>query len=162
MMGTTRITAQPGNALIQIEREFDAPRDVVFRAHVDPELLAQWLGPHNMTMTIDHFEPRDGGRYRYVHRDPDGNEYGFRGVFHGDPSPDGTIQTFEWEGLPGHVSLDSAVFEARGDKTLVRVTSAFQSVEDRDGMIASGMESGLNEGYERLDQLLARQASPVA
>jgi uncharacterized protein YndB with AHSA1/START domain len=161
-MGTTRITAEPGSPLIHIEREFDAPRDLVFRAHMDPDLLVQWLGPRDMTMTIDRYEVRDGGRWRYVHRDKDGNEHGFHGVFHGDPSPDAAIQTFEWEGLPGHVSFDTAVFEDRGDKTLIKVTTAFQSVEDRDGMIASGMEQGMNEGYERLEELLARQTVPVA
>ena len=161
-MGTTRITADPGSPRVTIEREFDAPRDLVFRAHMDPELLVQWLGPRRLTMTVDRYDVRDGGRWRYIHKGEDGTEHGFHGVFHGDPTPEGAIQTFEYEGYPGHVSLDTAVFEDRGAKTLVRITSVFQSVEDRDGMYAAGAEEGMNEGYERLDELLARMTAPVA
>jgi uncharacterized protein YndB with AHSA1/START domain len=154
-MATTQIIAEPRVPQILITREFDAPRDLVFRAHVEPELLVQWLGPRSLKMTIDHFEPRDGGTYRYVHSDDEGNQYGFRGVFHGTPSPDTIVQTFEFEGFPGHVSLETATFEERDGRTTVRASSVFQSVEDRDGMIESGMEEGVNEGYERLDELLA-------
>lgn len=160
-MGQTRITAEPGSPLISVTREFDAPRDLVYRAHVDPDLLVQWLGPRRLTMRVDEYDVRHGGRYRYVHREPDGTEYGFRGVFHGEPSPDGITQTFEFEGVPGHVSLDTARFIEQAGRTIVRIDSVFQSAEDRDGMIASGMETGMNEGYERLDELLARQAAGV-
>jgi len=93
-----------------------------------------------------------------VHADADGNTYGFHGVFHGTPSPDGVVQTFEFEGEPGHVSLDTWTFEDRGGSTLVRSVSSFQSVEDRDGMVASGMEHGVRDSYERLAELLARLA----
>jgi uncharacterized protein YndB with AHSA1/START domain len=112
-------------------------------------------------MRVDRFELRDGGTWRYTHRDADGAEFGFHGVFHGTPSPEGILQTFEFEGAPGHVSLDSLTFEERGARTLVRIHSVHQSVEARDAMIQSGMEGGLNEGYERLDELIARLA-PVA
>src|SRR5690625_1005821 len=115
-MNTTRIIAEPGIPQIIIERAFDAPRDLLFRAWTDPELVVQWLGPRQMTMRIDRFEVRDGGTWRYVHIDPDGNEYGFHGVFHGDQSPDGMVQTFEFEGAPGHVSLDSLTMEERDGK----------------------------------------------
>jgi uncharacterized protein YndB with AHSA1/START domain len=156
-VGTTEITAEPGTPFIDITREFAAPPELLFRAHTEPDLLVQWLGPRNLTMTVDHVDARHGGAWRYLHRAADGTEHAFRGVFHGTPSPaDGIIQTFEWEGLPGHVSLEALAFEPRGDATLVRVHSVFQSVEDRDGMIQSGMAQGLNEGYERLDELLAR------
>jgi uncharacterized protein YndB with AHSA1/START domain len=144
--------------VIEITREFAAPRDLLFRAHVDPDLLVQWLGPRRMTMTIDYLDARDGGRWRYVHRDTDGAEYGFHGVYHGAPSPNGIVQTFEWEGAPGHVSLETATFEERGGTTLLRLRSVYQSVEDRDAMVQSGMETGVNEGYERLDELIARLA----
>jgi uncharacterized protein YndB with AHSA1/START domain len=154
-MSKTRITAEPGIPQVIIEREFDAPRGLVFRAYTEPELLAQWLGPRNLTMKIDRYEVRDGGTWRYVHIDPDGNEYGFHGVFHGDPSLDGIVQTFEFEGAPGHVQLETLTFEERNGKTLARTNSVFQSVEARDAMIESGMEQGVNEGYERLDELLA-------
>ena len=161
-MGTTRITAEPGTTALAIEREFEAPRELVFRAHMEPELLVQWLGPRRLTTEIDRYDVRDGGRWRYVQRDTDGTEHAFHGVFHGDPSPDMAVQTFEYEAYPGHVSLDTAVFEDRGGTTLVRITTVFQSVADRDGMIAAGMEGGMNEGYERLDELLARKPVPAA
>jgi uncharacterized protein YndB with AHSA1/START domain len=157
-MGTTQIIAQPGVQQIEIVREFDAPRDLLFRAHSDPDLLVQWLGPRALTMTIDHLDARHGGTWRYTHRDADGNEFGFHGVFHGTPSVDGIVQTFEFEGAPGHVSLETLTFEEHDGRTRLRAVSVFQSVEDRDAMIESGMESGLNEGYDRLDELVARLA----
>ena len=157
-MATTQITAEPGTPFIDITREFDAPREMVFRAYTEPELLLQWLGPRSLTMTIDYFEARDGGRWRYVHRDADGTEYGFHGVYHGTPSVEGIVQTFEFEGAPGHVSLEKATFEERGGKTLVRQRAAYQSVEDRDTMVQSGMEAGVNDSMERLEELLGRLA----
>ncbi len=155
-MGKTQITAERGMPQIIITREFDAPRELVFRAFTEPELLVQWLGPRDLTMTIDQYDVRDGGRWRYVHKDAQGTEYGFHGVFHGTPSPNGAVQTFEFEGMPGHVSLDTATFEQRDGGTLVRTVSSFQSVEDRDGMIAAGMERGVHDSHERLAELLAR------
>ncbi|MGZ3583604.1 MAG: SRPBCC family protein [Ktedonobacterales bacterium] len=155
----TQITAEPGMPKILITREFAAPRELVYRAYTDPELLVQWLGPRRLTMAIDRFDVRDGGTWRYTHRDADGNVYGFHGVFHGMPSPDGIVQTFEFEGAPGHVSLESVNFEERDGKTLVHQDAVFQSVEDRDAAIESGMETGINEGMERLDELLARLTS---
>jgi uncharacterized protein YndB with AHSA1/START domain len=155
-MAKTQIIAPPGVPQILITREFNATRDLVFRAYTDPELIVQWLGPHGTTMKIDRYEVRDGGMWRYVSWDADGVEYGFHGVFHGTPTPDGMVQTFEFEGWPGHVSLETATFEERGGRTLVRLNSVYQSVEDRDQMVESGMEQGVNEGYERLDDLLAR------
>ena len=155
-MAKTQIVAEPGVPFIEITREFDAPRALLFRAHTDPDLLVQWLGPRAQTMTIDHLDVRHGGTWRYTSRDADGNDYGFHGVFHGTPSPDGIVQTFEFEGWPGHVSLESLTFEERGGRTLLRAHSVFQSVEDRDQMVESGMEQGVVEGYERLDELVAR------
>jgi uncharacterized protein YndB with AHSA1/START domain len=157
-MGTTKITAEPGIPQIVIEREFDAPRDLIFRAWTEPELLVQWLGPRTVTMEIDHFDLRDGGTWRYVHTDADGNAYGFHGVFHGDPSPGGIVQTFEFEGAPGHVSLDTLTLEERGGRTLARTNSVFQTVEARDAMVASGMEGGIEDGFARLDELIATLA----
>jgi uncharacterized protein YndB with AHSA1/START domain len=154
-MGKTQITAEPGVPQIIITREFDAPRDLVFRAYTDPELLVQWLGPRDLTMSIDTYQARDGGRWRYVHTDAQGNAYGFHGVFHGTPSPDGIVQTFEFEGAAGHVSLDTATFDERDGRTLVRSVSSFQSVEDRDAMVAAGMEHGVHDSHERLTELLA-------
>jgi len=124
-MSKTDITAEPGIPMIVITREFDAPRELVFRAHTDPGLLVQWLGPRDLTLTIDRYDVRDGGRWRYVHTDAQGNAYGFHGVFHGDPSPQAIVQTSEFEGAPGHVKLDTTTLEQRGSKTLVRTVSAF-------------------------------------
>ncbi|HXA62855.1 MAG TPA: SRPBCC family protein [Streptosporangiaceae bacterium] len=155
-MGKTQITAEPGMPQIVITREFDAPRDLVFRAYTDPELLVQWLGPRDLTMTIDHYDVRDGGVWRYIHADVQGNEYGFHGVFHGAPSPERIVQTFEYEGAPGQVSLDTYTTEERDGRTLVRSVTIFQSVEDRDAMIASGAERGVYDSDERLTELLAK------
>lgn len=160
-MSRTTITAQPGNPQVIMTREFAYPAALLFKAWTDPELLTQWLGPRRMTMTVDRWDPRDGGSWRYVHREPDGTEHGFHGVFHGTPSVDSMVQTFEYEGAPGHVSLDSLRFEERDGRTIVHMNSVFQSVEARDAMIASGMETGLEEGFERLEELLARLATPV-
>lgn len=161
-MNKTTIAAEPGMPQITITREFDAPRELVFRAHTDPQLLVQWLGPRDLTMTIDRYEARDGGTWRYVHTDAQGNEYGFHGVFHGTPSPDAIVQTFEFEGVPGHVKLDTITLEQQegGARTLMRTVSSFQSVEDRDGMVATDMERGVRDSADRLEELLAKlQAS---
>ncbi len=158
-MSTTQIDAPAGVPFIDITREFDAPRDLVFRAYTDPELLVQWLGPRKYKMTIDKYDLRDGGQWRYVHSDEDGNAWGFHGVFHGQQTPDGMVQTFEFEGAPGHVSLESLVLEERDGKTVLRNHAVYQSVEARDAMVASGMEEGMNDGFDRLDDLLARSVA---
>lgn len=157
-MKTTRISAPAGLPFVDIEREFDAPRDLVFRAHTDPELLVQWLGPRKYEMVVEQLDVRDGGTWRYIHRGDDGAAYAFHGVFHGMPTPDHLVQTFEYEGAPGHVSLDAMAMEERDGRTIIRGHSTFQSVEDRDAMVESGMEIGVREGYERLDELVARLA----
>jgi uncharacterized protein YndB with AHSA1/START domain len=156
-MGTTEITAVPGLPSIDMRREFDAPRALLYRAYTDPALLVQWIGPRRMAMTVERWEPDDGGAWRYTHRDDAGNVFGFHGVFHGKPSLEGMIQTFEFDGAPGHVSLDWVEFEDLGSKTVVHTHSVHQSVADRDAVIASGMASGVDEGYERLEELLARE-----
>ena len=153
----TIVTAEPGKQEVFITREFDAPRELVFKAHTDPDLYCQWLGPRGYEMTLETFEPVSGGRYRYIHKDPESNQYGFHGVFH-EMSEELMIQTFEFEGLPekGHVTLDTMRLEALpGNRTRITIQSVFQSVSDRDGMIQSGMERGVREGYERLDEILA-------
>jgi len=153
--GRTQITAEPGIPQIVMTREFDAPRELVFRAYTDPELIVRWLGPRELTTRYDVYELRDGGRWRYVSTDPAGNEFGFHGVFHGTPSPEGTVQTFEFEGVPGHVSLETLTMQERDGRTLVRTVSSFQSVADRDGMIAAGMEHGVRDSDARMAELLA-------
>jgi len=153
----TEIVAKPGTQQITLTCEFTAPRELVYRAYTDPDLLIQWIGPKRLTMIVEWHELRDGGRWRYIHRDEQGFEAAFHGVFHGEPSLEGgVVRTFEFEGYPGHVSMETLTLEERDGKTLSRTISVFQSVEDRDGMIASGMESGVNDSMEKLDALLAR------
>ena len=154
------VTAEPGKQDLFITREFDAPRELVFKAHIDPKLYVQWLGPHGYEMILERFEPRAGGGYRYIHKDKDGNEYSFHGAFH-EMTPERMTQTFEFEGYPGHVSLDSMTLEdLPGNRTKITIHSVFQSVSDRDGMIQNGMERGVTEGYERLDEILETMAQP--
>ena len=155
-MTELQITAEPGVPQVFTTRTFDAPRALVYRAFTEPDLLVQWLGPRKYTMTIERYELRDGGTYRYIHADDAGNAYVFHGVFHGDPSPDGMVQTFEFEGAPGNVSMDTLTLEEHDGTTTVRSNSVFQSVEARDGMVQSGMAEGMGEGYDRLEELLAK------
>ena len=150
----TRIVADPALPTIEITREFDAPPERVFRAYTDPDLVVQWLGPRRLEMRIETYDARSGGSYRYLHRDTDGTEYGFHGVFH-EVRPDRIVQTWTFEGYPDGVSLETATFEDLGGRTRVRTLSLVESLEERDAIIASGMEGGVVEGYERLDDLLA-------
>ena len=159
-MGKTDVTATPGVPFIDVRREFDAPRDLVYRAFTEPDLLVQWLGPRKYEMVIDHYDVRENGSWRYVHRNADA-EWGFHGVFHGKPSIDGITQTFEFEGAPGNVALDAVTFEDKDGKTVVRTHSVYQTLEARDAMVAAGMAEGMNEGFDRLDELLRRLATPV-
>ena len=140
--------------LVRIIREFDAPPARVFRDHTDPALFAQWCGPHGMTMRIDSFDCRTGGSYRYIHQQ-DGEEYAFHGSFHEVRPDEVIVQTFTYEGMPDAVSLDKMVLTDLGDgRTRLTATSLVDSFADRDAFLASGMEVGVREGYERLDDLL--------
>jgi uncharacterized protein YndB with AHSA1/START domain len=151
----TQITVDPDVPLVRITREFDAPPSKVFRAHTDPELLVRWLGPRDLEMSIDHFDCRTGGSYRYVHRQG-GEEYGFRGCFHEVRPDELIVQTFTFEGMPEGVALEKLVLEDLGDgRTRLTATSLVDSFADRDAMVASGMEVGIREGYEKLDEVLA-------
>jgi uncharacterized protein YndB with AHSA1/START domain len=146
----------PTDREIYIERVFDAPRDRVFAVYTDPELIPEWWGPRGGTTIVDTMDVRAGGGYRFVMRGPDGSETAFRGTYREVSPPERIVQTFEWEGMPGHVSVETAVFEDLGEQTKVTTTSIFHTTEERDGMLDSGMETGLNETYERLDEVLAR------
>jgi uncharacterized protein YndB with AHSA1/START domain len=152
----TEIVADPKVPVIRIIREFDAPPAKVFRAHTDPDLLVQWLGPRDLEMSIDYYDCRRGGSYRYLHR-RGSDEYGFHGSFH-EVEPDTYIvQTFTFEGVPEGVALERADFEElTGGRTRVTVTSLVSSFEERDGILASGMEHGVREGYAKLDELLSK------
>jgi uncharacterized protein YndB with AHSA1/START domain len=151
----TEIIVDPDVPMVRIVREFDAPVEKVFRAHTDPELVRQWLGPPRHEMIIDHWDCRRGGSYRYVHAS-DGNEFGFHGCFH-DVAPTRIVQTFTFEGFPEQVALETLVLEDLGDgRTRLVAQSLVDSFEARDAFVSSGMEGGVREGYERLDELLAR------
>jgi len=151
----TEITVDSDVPLVRITREFDAPPAKVFRAHTDPELVAQWLGPRRHETRIDHYDCRTGGSYRYV-MVSDGNEFGFHGSFHEVRPSELIVQTFTFEGQPESVALERLTLEDLGNgRTRLTATSLVDSFADRDATIASGMEEGIREGYERLDELLA-------
>ena len=153
-MGDTQLIAEPGIPQVKMIREFDAPRELLFRAYTEPELIKQWLGPRRLSMEIDKLDVRHGGEWRYAHRDDDGT-YWFRGVFHGEPSVDGGIvQTWEYEGAPGHVHLEVAQFEETAGGSRLVLNAVYPSVETRDAEFAAGMESGARESLERLDELV--------
>ena len=151
----TQIELDTKVPLVRITREFDAPVDKVFRAHSDPQLVVRWLGPRDLEMEIDRFDCRTGGSYRYLHRRGD-EEYGFHGSFHDVRPSELIVQTFTFDGMPEHVALERLTFEDLGNgRTRLIGTSLVDSFEDRDAFVASGMETGVVEGYERLDGLLA-------
>ena len=152
----TQIAADPAVPTIVITREFEAPPQRVFRAYVEPDLVAQWLGPRGYEMRVETFDCRDGGSYRYTHVDGE-NEYRFRGCFHVVRPNELIIQTFEFEGAPDGVALERMTFEDLGNgRTRLVGTSLVDSFADRDAFVASGMESGIRDAYEQLDELLAR------
>jgi uncharacterized protein YndB with AHSA1/START domain len=153
----TEIVADPALPTITITREFNAPVDRVFRAHADPELLAQWLGPRDSTMSIDHYDFRTGGAWRYSSPDENG-DLSFYGSFHEVRPNERIVQTFTFTGYPDGVSLETLTLEdLGGDRTRLTGVSVVDSLEARDAIVASGMEGGVVEGYEKLDELLERR-----
>ena len=156
MSNALHLDVPTGVPWIDFTREFDAPVAAVFEAHRDPAKVVQWLGPDGYEMVAERWDFVSGGGYRYVHRDPAGEEYRFHGVFHTVRENEFVLQTFEFEGYPDVVSLETAVFEDLGDgRTRLSIHSVYPTVEARDGMVASGMERGITEGYARLDALVA-------
>lgn len=148
----------PTDREIHIERVFDAPRERVFATFTDPKLIPEWWGPRGVTTVVDQMDVRPGGTWRFVVHNSDGSETAFRGTYREITPPDRIVQTFEWEGMPGHVSVETAEFEDLDGRTKVTTTSIFHTLQERDGMLSSGMERGMNETYARLDELLARGA----
>jgi uncharacterized protein YndB with AHSA1/START domain len=154
----TATVTTPNDREIHIEREFDAPRDRVFALWTDPELIPQWWGPRGTTAEVVEMDVRTGGDWRFVAHNSDGSQTGFRGTFREVTPPERIAQTFEWDGMPGYVSVDIAEFIDLGDgRTKLVVTSLFHTNEERDGMLGSGMEGGMNETYQRFDELLAER-----
>jgi len=155
-MAKTEFEIVPGRQEVSLTRVFDAPRELVFAAFEDPKLFARWWGPRRLTNDIEKMEARAGGSWRVVQRDGDGHEFAFHGVYHDVVSPERMVQTFEFEGAPGHVLLQTATFEDLDGKTRLTMKSIYESVEDRDAMVQTGMESGALESMERLAELFAR------
>jgi len=139
-----------------VTRLFDAPRELVFEAHSKCEHLEKWWGPRQYELALCEMDFRPGGKYRFLHRGPDGlEEHGFRGEYREIEPPERIVWTFEWEGMPGHVSVDTLTLEdLGGGKTKLTAHSLFDSREDRDGMLQSGMEEGMRETWDRLDEHL--------
>ena len=155
-MSDLKVVADPGTHEIVVTRTFDAPRELVFKAFTDPDAVRQWWGLDTTRTIVDELEARPGGRWRFVERDGEGNEWGFHGVYHETVAPERIVNTFEYEGMPGHVLLETIVLEDQDGRTLMTDSSVFQSVADRDGMLQSGMESGAAESMDRLDEYLAK------
>ncbi len=150
----------PSDTQIRIERVFDAPRELVWEAHADPDLLGEWLGPDEYPVTVTEMDLRPGGRYRWVSPGPEGEELSFYGEYREVTPPEAIEMTFEFSGAPGHVSVDRLELEElEGGRTKLVVTSSFDNKEDRDGMLHSGMEKGVTEGYAKLDKLVERLRS---
>ena len=155
---TTTLTT-PTDREIHTERVFNASRDRVFAVYTDPKLIPEWWGPHGTTTVVEEMDLKPGGHWRFAIRNSDGSETAFRGVYREITPSERIVQTFEWEGMPGYVSVETATFEDLGERTKVSTTSLFHTTEERDGMLGSGMEGGMNETYARLDELLERLAS---
>ncbi|MGZ3937011.1 MAG: SRPBCC family protein [Flavisolibacter sp.] len=160
-MNNTNVKAEPGKHEIIITHMFDAPRDLVFKLYIDPESIPQWWGPRRLTTKVDRMEVRTGGRWRFIQHDPEGKEFAFHGVYHEIKRPERVVSTFEWEGMPGHVLMETIVFDDVEGKTKVTDSSVFQSVEDRDSMVKTGTEEGSYESGERFAEILIRMRERV-
>lgn len=157
MTNALNINAPVDTLAMDYTREFDAPVEAVFRAHAEPDLVKQWLGPRGLEMEVEHWDFRTGGGYRYTHAGESG-KYQFNGVFHRVLDNEFVIQTFEFDGAPDTVNIEYLWFEDLGKgRTLLRGRSICPNVEARDALLSSGMEGGMTEGYERLDELLSAQ-----
>lgn len=152
-MSKVDYVAESGKQTIVITQVFDAPRDLVWKIYTDPKLLPKWWGPKMLKTDVEKMEVKTGGSWRVIQHDNDNNEFAFHGVYH-DVQPYQTIRTMEWEGMPGHVLLEAIKLEEVDGKTTVTNNTVFQSVEDRDGMIETGMKRGVDESYDRFVELL--------
>ena len=155
MAATLTMHAEPGGLTIAITREFDAPPALVYRACTDPDAAPRWWGPAKYETVVDEMDVRVGGRWRFRQSDDEGNVFVFSGEYRELVPGERVVQTFEFDGAPGEVSVETMTLEERDGRTLMRVVSEYSSVEARDGMMESGMEDGMRETYDRLDALLA-------
>ncbi|MCC3295948.1 SRPBCC family protein [Arthrobacter sp. zg-Y411] len=163
MTNALQLSVPDGVPFIDFSREVDYPVAQVFRAYAEPDLILQWLGPRGMKMEINHYDFRTGGSYSYIHTGPDGVPYEFRGIFHTVRENEAAIQTFEFSGYPDVTSLEFMTLTALdGGRTRITAHAVYPSMEARDGMAASGMEAGVAEGFDRMDELLAQlQPEPL-
>jgi uncharacterized protein YndB with AHSA1/START domain len=156
----TRFTL-PSDREIVMERVYDAPRELVFKAYTEPDLTPRWWGPRRLTTTVEKMDVKPGGAWRYVQHDAEGNAYAFHGRYREVLASERLVYTFEFEGVPGHPMLETATFEERHGNTKLTVTDLFDTVEDRDGMLKAGMEQGAIESCDRLAELLADLSRPT-
>jgi uncharacterized protein YndB with AHSA1/START domain len=140
---------------VEVTRVFDAPRELVFKAYTDPELVPKWWGWRGNVTTVDVMDVTPGGKWRYVQRSPDGQEFAFHGEYREVVPPERLVSTFEFEGMPGHITEDALTLVEENGRTTLTARSTFSSKEDRDGMLGTGMEDGATETYSRLDEVLA-------
>lgn len=149
------IVTLPSDTEIHQTRIFEAPRDLVFKYMTDPKLIPQWWGPRGYTTVVEKMEMKPGGKWRFIQRDPKGNEFAFRGEYREIVAPERTVSTFEFEPMAGHISVEHTTYEdLGGGRTRVTTLSTFDSKEDRDGMLQSGMEKGAAETFDRFEELL--------
>jgi uncharacterized protein YndB with AHSA1/START domain len=154
-MAETEIIIEPGRQDIVFRHVFNAPREVVWKALTDPDLVPNWYGPRMYETIVDHMEVKPGGRWRFINRGSDGQEFGFHGVYHDVIAPERIVQTNEFEGVPGHVALETGTLTEKDRKTTFESIALFPSVEDRDMNVANGMEWGARETYQRLEEVIA-------
>lgn len=151
-------TSFPSETELVMEREFDAPRELVFKAHTDPQLIPLWWGRRAYTTIVDKMDVRVGGKWRFIQRNPEGEEFAFNGEYREITAPKKLVNTFEFEGFAGHIGTEDYTFtDLGGGRSALRTYSVFNTKDELDGVIATGMEEGANETYDRLDEMLAEQ-----
>ena len=155
-MSKMNVIAEPGKHDVAMSRTFDAPRELVFKVYTDPALVPQWWGQRSSTTVVDKMDVKFGGVWRYVSREPNGDEYAFRGVYHLIEPNEKLVYTFEYEGIPGHVCLETITFEDNDGRTTITDLVVFQTVEDRDGMLDMGMAEGGDQTWDLFEELLGR------
>ncbi|MEU8225035.1 SRPBCC domain-containing protein [Kribbella sp. NPDC048915] len=153
-----KIVAEPGVPQVVVTREFRAPRELLFRAYAEPFLVKRWLGPAELELVVNQLDPRHGGRWRWTHYDKAGKGYAFHGLYHGDPTPERIVQTYEFDHAPGTVYLNLITFDERDGVTTLTQNTVFFAVEDRDRYVAGGMDRGLRASMAKLDELVNRLA----
>jgi uncharacterized protein YndB with AHSA1/START domain len=154
-MAETEIIIEPGKQDIVFRHVFDAPREIVWKALTEPSLIPNWYGPRIYEAIVDEMDVRPGGRWRFINRNAEGVEFGFHGVYHDVKAPERIVQTNEFEGVPGHVGLETGTLTEKDGKTTFESIALFPSVEDRDMNVANGMEWGARETYQRLEEVIA-------